>query len=110
MVASHNEDTIRFAIEMMNELDIKPEDKVEIGVIWYCCKPYWLAGCFLKFSEFTRRQVKVVVRSTNYPISFYISPHLPAQLRVVVLSIWVTHKLTCIVFCNSTAGQHRQRN
>eukprot|EP00092_Neocalanus_flemingeri_P028909 GFUD01031392.1.p1 GENE.GFUD01031392.1~~GFUD01031392.1.p1 ORF type:complete len:675 (+),score=189.08 GFUD01031392.1:55-2079(+) len=28
MVASHNEDTIRFAIKMMDELNIKPEDKV----------------------------------------------------------------------------------
>jgi len=28
MVASHNEDTIRFAIKMMEELNIKPEDKV----------------------------------------------------------------------------------
>jgi proline dehydrogenase len=28
MVASHNEDTIRFAIKMMQELNIKPEDKV----------------------------------------------------------------------------------
>jgi len=28
MVASHNEDTIRFAIKMMNDLNIKPEDKV----------------------------------------------------------------------------------
>jgi len=28
MVASHNEDTIRFAIKMMKELNIKPEDKV----------------------------------------------------------------------------------
>merc|ERR1719516_493633 len=28
MVASHNEDTIRYAISMMNELQIKPEDKV----------------------------------------------------------------------------------
>jgi len=28
MVASHNEDTVRFAIKRMNELNIKPEDKV----------------------------------------------------------------------------------
>jgi len=28
MVASHNEDTVRFAISKMRELDIKPEDKV----------------------------------------------------------------------------------
>jgi len=28
MVASHNEDTIRYAIKMMEELSIKPEDKV----------------------------------------------------------------------------------
>jgi len=28
MVASHNEDTIRYAIKMMKELNIKPEDKV----------------------------------------------------------------------------------
>jgi len=28
MVASHNEDTIRYAIKMMEELNIKPEDKV----------------------------------------------------------------------------------
>ena len=28
MVASHNEDTIRFAIKLMDELNIKPEDKV----------------------------------------------------------------------------------
>ena len=28
MVASHNEDTTRFAIKMMEELNIKPEDKV----------------------------------------------------------------------------------
>ena len=28
MVASHNEDTIRFAIENMKRLDIAPEDKV----------------------------------------------------------------------------------
>ena len=30
MVASHNEDTIRFAIENMKRLDIAPEDKVDI--------------------------------------------------------------------------------
>jgi len=28
MVASHNEDTVRFAIEKMKQLNIKPEDKV----------------------------------------------------------------------------------
>lgn len=28
MVASHNEDTVRFAIEKMNEIGIHPEDKV----------------------------------------------------------------------------------
>ena len=28
MVASHNEDTVRFAIEQMKQLDIKPEHKV----------------------------------------------------------------------------------
>jgi proline dehydrogenase len=28
MVASHNEDTVRFAIEKMNEIGISPEDKV----------------------------------------------------------------------------------
>lgn len=31
MVASHNEDTVRFAIEKMNEIGIMPEDKVSIG-------------------------------------------------------------------------------
>ena len=30
MVASHNEDTVRFAIEQMKQLDIKPEHKVYI--------------------------------------------------------------------------------
>ena len=30
MVASHNEDTVRFAIEKMKQLDIKPEDKGQI--------------------------------------------------------------------------------
>ena len=29
MVASHNEDTVRFAIEQMKQLDIKPEHKVD---------------------------------------------------------------------------------
>ena len=29
MVASHNEDSIRFAIKRMEELDIKAEDKVD---------------------------------------------------------------------------------
>ena len=28
MVASHNEDTVRYAIQLMKEHDIKPEDKV----------------------------------------------------------------------------------
>lgn len=28
MVASHNEDTVRFAIQKMNEIGILPEDKV----------------------------------------------------------------------------------
>lgn len=28
MVASHNEDTVRFAIQKMNEIGISPEDKV----------------------------------------------------------------------------------
>lgn len=28
MVASHNEDTVRFALEQMNHFGIKPEDKV----------------------------------------------------------------------------------
>lgn len=28
MVASHNEDTVRYTIQMMNELKIKPEDKI----------------------------------------------------------------------------------
>ena len=37
MVASHNEDTIRFAIENMKRLDIAPEDKVDI---YYCILQY----------------------------------------------------------------------
>lgn len=28
MVASHNEDTVRYAIQLMKEVNIKPEDKV----------------------------------------------------------------------------------
>ena len=28
MVASHNEDTVRYAISRMEDLDIRPEDKV----------------------------------------------------------------------------------
>lgn len=36
MVASHNEDTVRFAIQKMDEIGILPEDKVRyIMIKWH---------------------------------------------------------------------------
>lgn len=49
MVASHNEDTVRFAIEKMNEIGISPEDKVIcfgqlLGMCDYITMPLGMNG------------------------------------------------------------------
>ena len=43
MVASHNEDTVRFTLQQMQKNNIKPEDKVGI-----CCQRALLSICFAR--------------------------------------------------------------
>lgn len=74
MVASHNEDTVRFAIEKMKEIGISPEDKVIcfgqlLGMCDYITMPL---GEFQSFSidhfitfDCPAEQVKLVTRPTN---------------------------------------------
>ena len=45
MVASHNEDTVRFTLQQMQKNNIKPEDKVGI-----CCQRALLSICFARWS------------------------------------------------------------
>ena len=52
MVASHNEDTVRFAIEKMKEIGISPEDKVIcfgqlLGMCDYITMPLGEFGSFI---------------------------------------------------------------
>lgn len=73
MVASHNEDTVRFAIEKMKEIGISPEDKVIcfgqlLGMCDYITMP--LGKVFLpqiqsNISNLFYVQVNLVIRPTN---------------------------------------------
>lgn len=76
MVASHNEDTVRFAIEKMKEIGISPEDKVIcfgqlLGMCDYITMPLGNKNEFsLDFWKVINvnviyMKVKLVIRHTN---------------------------------------------
>lgn len=80
MVASHNEDTVRFAIEKMKEIGISPEDKVIcfgqlLGMCDYITFPL---GMSLQFSKFANS------------IEFNCPPNCRASwiLRLQVHPLW----------------------
>lgn len=67
MVASHNEDTVRFAIEQMKEIGIHPEDKVIcfgqlLGMCDYITFPLGELSFFLVFS---RHRVQTTVLTAS---------------------------------------------
>lgn len=91
MVASHNEDTVRFAIEKMDEIGILPEDKVIcfgqlLGMCDYITFPLGQAGysAYVLFSCTRVEYCRVTVSSLNYRYKYI--PYGPVKEVLPYLS------------------------
>lgn len=83
MVASHNEDTVRFAIEKMNEIGIHPEDKVIcFGQLLGMCDYITFPLGELKFLMFTiglkdRENLHSYGHNSYGPVNVFWTEHPP---------------------------------